>query len=55
MRLGTPAITSRGMKESDMILIAELVDEALMNHNDPAVLEAVKVKVNSLMKGFPLY
>ncbi len=55
MRLGTPAITSRGMKESDMILIAELIDEALMNHNDPAVLEAVKVKVNSLMKGFPLY
>ncbi len=55
MRLGTPAITSRGMKESDMILISELIDEALMNHNDPAVLEAVKVKVNSLMKGFPLY
>ncbi len=55
IRLGTPAVTSRGMKEADMQTIANLIDEALMNHNNEAKLEAVKLKVNALMKGFPLY
>ncbi|MES2616241.1 MAG: serine hydroxymethyltransferase [Bacteroidota bacterium] len=55
MRLGTPAITSRGMKETDMPIIAQLIDEALMNHADEARLLEIRKKVNVLMKGFPLY
>jgi len=55
MRLGTPAMTSRGMKENDMPLIAELIDEALMNHDNETRLKEIKTKVNSMMQGFPLY
>ncbi len=55
MRLGTPAMTSRGMKENDMPLIAELIDEALMNHGNETRLKEIKTKVNSMMQGFPLY
>lgn len=55
IRLGTSAITTRGMKEEDMATIAQLINDALMNHNDEIKLEEVKVKVNTLMKNFPLY
>lgn len=55
MRLGTPAMTTRGMKESDMPVIAELIDNALMNHDNETRLKEIKTKVNSMMQGFPLY
>jgi glycine hydroxymethyltransferase len=55
MRLGTPAMTSRGMKENDMPVIAELIDNALMNHDNETRLKEIKTKVNSMMQGFPLY
>jgi glycine hydroxymethyltransferase len=55
IRLGTPAITSRGLKAEHMPLIAELIDTALTHHNDAEVLEQVKIRVMDLMKGFPLY
>jgi glycine hydroxymethyltransferase len=55
MRLGTPAITTRGMKENDMQTIASLIDTALMNHDNDIVLNEVKQKVNHWMKDFPLY
>jgi glycine hydroxymethyltransferase len=55
MRLGTPAMTSRGMKETDMPVIAELIDNALMNHDNETRLKEIKTKVNSMMQGFPLY
>ncbi len=55
IRLGTPAITTRGMKEADMPQIAELIDNALMNHNNETRLQEIKTKVNNLMQGFPLY
>jgi glycine hydroxymethyltransferase len=55
MRLGTPAITTRGMKENDMQKIANLIDTALMNHDNENVLNEVKQKVNLWMKEFPLY
>jgi glycine hydroxymethyltransferase len=55
IRLGTPAITSRGLKADHMPLIAELIDTALTHHNDAEVLEQVKIRVMDLMKGFPLY
>jgi glycine hydroxymethyltransferase len=55
IRLGTPAVTTRGMKESDMETIAELIDQALMNHSDDAKLLEIRHQVNTLMERFPLY
>ena len=55
IRIGTPAITTRGMKESDMETIAEHIDRVLMNPEDDANLSAVKKEVNAWMKNFPLY
>lgn len=55
MRLGTPAVTSRGLKEADMETIAMLIDKALTNHSNPEVLKEVKSDVHRLMSGFPLY
>ncbi|MFM7639238.1 MAG: serine hydroxymethyltransferase, partial [Bacteroidota bacterium] len=55
IRLGTPAITSRGLTPEHMPLVAELIDTALTHHQDPEVLEQVKTRVMDLMKGFPLY
>ena len=55
IRLGTPAVTSRGMKESDMEIIAALIDTALSNTGNETVLQEVKSKVHSMMKQFPLY
>ncbi len=55
IRLGTPAITSRGLKESDMEIVAELIDTALSNTGEDSILQEVKSKVHALMKQFPLY
>ena len=55
MRIGTPAITTRGMKEKDVAKIVELIDEALQKPEDQKHLKAVKRKVNAFMKKFPLY
>jgi len=55
IRIGTPAITTRGMIESDMEIVAGLIDEALMNANQSAVLNEVSKKVNSLMADRPLF
>lgn len=55
IRLGAAAITTRGLKEKDMLEIAELIDVSLGNHEDSAVLEKIHKKVNSLMAEFPLY
>ncbi|MEQ8535379.1 MAG: serine hydroxymethyltransferase, partial [Imperialibacter sp.] len=55
MRLGTAAMTTRGLKEKDMLKIAELVDDALMNHENESKLSAIKKEVNSWMSNFPLY
>lgn len=55
MRIGTPAITSRGMMENDVVEVVELVDEVLMNHDNEAKLESIGKKVNALMARFPLY
>ena len=55
IRLGTPAITTRGMKEREMEEVAALIDEALTRRQDPAALAAVARKVGALAERFPLY
>jgi len=55
IRLGTAAITTRGLNEEDMSTIADLVDEVLTNSTDEAVILNVKKKVNELMKGRMLF
>lgn len=55
MRIGTPAVTSRGMKEKDIVKIVELIDESLQKPADAKHLKAVKRKVVRLMSKFPLY
>ncbi|AHM61471.1 serine hydroxymethyltransferase [Flammeovirgaceae bacterium 311] len=54
-RVGTPAVTTRGMKAEHMGRIVELIDRVLMNHDKEEVLEQVKEEVNTWMKEFPLY
>ena len=49
IRVGTAAITTRGLKEEDMDKIVELIDQVLMNHENEAVLEDVAEKVNTMM------
>lgn len=55
MRIGTAAMTSRGLKEADFVRIVDLIDRVLMNHEDEAVLASVRSEVNEWMKAFPLY
>jgi glycine hydroxymethyltransferase len=55
IRVGTAAITTRGLKESDMTLIVDLIDEALINNTDVSFLENTRNKVNKLMAKHPLY
>jgi len=55
IRLGTPAVTTRGMKEAEMERIAALIDEALTQRAQPERLEAVRNKVDQLAERFPLY
>ncbi len=55
IRLGTPAITGRGMKEAEMDLVADLIARVLDNPNDSSIRETVKKEVHSLGEKFPLY
>jgi glycine hydroxymethyltransferase len=55
IRIGTPAVTTRGMKEAEMRQIAGLIDEVLDSPNDGKKLKAVKGEVKKLVKKFPLY
>ena len=55
IRLGTPAITTRGAKEDLMVLIAELIEEVLNAPEDEAVIARVRQKVNDTMKNYPLF
>lgn len=55
VRLGTPAVTTRGMKEKEMELIAELIDETLKAPADEANLARVRSRVEALTQKFPLY
>ena len=55
IRIGTPAVTTRGMKETEMKTVARLIDRALNNMESPAVLANVKQEVAELASHFPLY
>ena len=55
IRIGTPAITTRGLVEDDMEGIVELMDEAIKNHGNESVLEFVAGKVNEMMANKPLF
>ena len=55
IRVGTAAITTRGLQVEDMAVIVDLINEVIENYENEVVLEAVKVKVNKMMKGKPLF
>lgn len=55
MRVGTPAITTRGIKEDTIPQIVDLIDDVLTNIDNDVVIENVRKKVNNLMRQFPLF
>ncbi len=55
IRLGTAAITTRGLKENDMATIADLISDVVDNINNDAVIAEVRKKVNAMMEGLPLF
>jgi glycine hydroxymethyltransferase len=55
IRLGTPALTTRGMKEAEMKQIAQWIDQAITNHDDEAKLAMIRSEVKELSLRFPLY
>ncbi|RYY71423.1 MAG: serine hydroxymethyltransferase [Chitinophagaceae bacterium] len=55
IRVGVPAVTSRGMKEEHMQTVVDLIDKILMNIDDESVIASVKDEVKSFMNQFPLY
>ena len=55
LRIGTPAVTTRGMKEADMAKVADFIDRAITHHDDDAYLAAVAQEVETFLQAFPLY
>ncbi len=55
IRIGTPAVTSRGMKEADMGQIAEFINDALMHKDDEAYLKSIAEKVTKFCSRYPIY
>ena len=55
IRIGTPAVTTRGLKEDDMIMIVELIDEVIQNFDNESILNSIKEKVHALMSHRPLF
>lgn len=55
VRLGTPALTTRGMKENEMRIIAGWIDQAMQNWQNEAELQKIRAEVRELTKKFPLY
>lgn len=55
IRVGVPAVTTRGMKEEHMETVVGMIDKVLMNADDEAVIGAVKAEVRNFMQQFPLY
>jgi len=55
IRVGVPAITTRGMKEKDMQIVVDLIDRVLMDIDNEGTIDAVREEVKTFMKQFPLY
>ncbi|MEK6621245.1 MAG: serine hydroxymethyltransferase, partial [Planctomycetota bacterium] len=55
IRIGTPTVTSRGMKENEVVKIADCIDKALSNPNDNKIKEDVRKTVKGLCTAYPLY
>ena len=55
MRVGTPAITTRGLKEDSIEKIVDLIDDVILNFQNESKIEAVKKEVNNMMQGLPLF
>jgi len=55
LRLGTPAITTRGVKEDLMPVIVQLIDDAIANIEDETFMKSIGEKVNEMMKDYPLF
>lgn len=55
IRVGTAAVTTRGLVERDMGKIVDLIDEVIMNHDNEAKLESIAEEVNEMMSGLPLF
>jgi glycine hydroxymethyltransferase len=55
IRIGTPAITTRGLQSSDMIWIAQIIDRALMQRSDASALKNIRNEINERMQHLPLF
>ena len=55
MRLGTPAITTRGIKEDKIPYIVDLIDEVILNYENSEIINKVKTKVNKLMEKYKMF
>ncbi len=55
IRVGTPAITTRGIKEESIPIIVDLIDEVILNFENESTIEAVKQKVHKLMQDYPIF
>lgn len=55
IRIGTAAITTRGLETKDCLQIVEWIDQAIISHNNPGVLNKIKAEVNQFMMEFPLF
>ena len=55
IRIGTPAITTRGIKEETIAQIVDLIDDVIMDFENETTINSVKQKVNNLMKEYPIF
>jgi glycine hydroxymethyltransferase len=55
IRIGTPAITTRGMRAPEMQIIARLIVDVLQNHKDDSLIKSVRAKVHEICEAFPIY
>ena len=55
IRVGTAALTTRGLKENDMGKIVDLIDHVLMNKDNESAIVSAKKQVNNMMEGLPLF
>ena len=55
MRVGTSAMTTRGLLEGDMVRIVDLIDDVLMNHDNATTIANVKKEINDWMRQYPLF